>query len=44
MIECISVSNDYDMADMKSLYYRGLPFSCDNCTTDEKVRGKSKCS
>ena len=43
MIECISVSNDYDMADMKFIYHRGLPFSCDNCAIDEKesmrVRG-----
>ena len=36
MIECISVSNDYDMADMKFIYHRGLPFSCDNCAIDEK--------
>lgn len=36
MIECISVSNDYDMADMKFLYHKGLPFSCDNCTIDEQ--------
>lgn len=35
-MECISVSNDYDMADLKFIYHRGLPFSCDNCTVDEK--------
>lgn len=36
MMECVSVSNDYDMADMKFIYHRGLPFPCDNCTVDEK--------
>lgn len=36
MSECISVSNDYDMEDMKFIYHRGLPFSCDNCAIEEK--------
>lgn len=30
------MSNDDDMADMKFIYHRGLPFSCDNCSVDEK--------
>lgn len=47
MIECISVSNDCGMAEMKSLYHRA--FSSDYCARDEKgkheeVRGKSKSS
>lgn len=36
MIKCISVSNDYDMADTKFIHHRGLPFSCYNCTMDDK--------
>lgn len=31
-----SVSNGNDMADMKIIYHRDLPFSCDNCPVDEK--------
>lgn len=37
------MSNNDDMADMKFICHRGLPFSCDNCTVDEtESTGKSE--